>query len=138
LRFSARQQALPNKRSADIVGRQLIRAATSVAANIAEGHGRYSLPAYRSHLLIAKGSAAEAQGWVDMLAGLGFLSGDLSKTLDRRCNMLIAGLTRRINALVRERTVRVREEPGLYETSVTEVPRFQGLQVPPSEDEDLS
>jgi 23S rRNA-intervening sequence protein len=115
----------------------LIRAATSVAANIAEGHGRYSLPAYRNHLSVAKGSAAEAQGWVDMLVGLGFLSGEPGKTLDRRCNIL-GGLTRRVKALDdRERTVRVREEPGLYETSVTAVPRFRGSQVPPSEGEDL-
>ncbi|HEX9640656.1 MAG TPA: four helix bundle protein, partial [Candidatus Krumholzibacteria bacterium] len=57
---------LPNTRSADVIGRQLLRSATSVGANIAEGHARYTFGAYRNHLSIAKGSAAESEHWVDL------------------------------------------------------------------------
>ncbi|HWO73093.1 MAG TPA: four helix bundle protein, partial [Dehalococcoidia bacterium] len=41
---------LPRTRSANALGDQLLRAGTSIAANVAEGYGRYSDPAFRNHL----------------------------------------------------------------------------------------
>ena len=48
---------LPNTGAAAVLARQLVASAASIGANIAEGHGRFSLAAYRNHLSIAKGSA---------------------------------------------------------------------------------
>jgi four helix bundle protein len=129
---------LPNRRSADVVGRQLLRSATSIAANIAEGHGRYSFGAYRNHLSIAKGSAAESQGWLDLLVRLGHMPEESGTALERKCDGLIAGLTRRIVALERqERDARkplaVREEGPTWEIErfdEEQVLRFQGSKVP--------
>ena len=45
----------------------MMRSAGSVPANIAEGYGRYSQAAYRSHLSIARGSLFETQSWIDLL-----------------------------------------------------------------------
>ncbi|MDE3095546.1 MAG: four helix bundle protein [Chloroflexota bacterium] len=58
---------LPNDRATSVVVQQLLRSSTSIAANIAEGHGRYSAGAYRNHLSIARGSTTETMSWIDLL-----------------------------------------------------------------------
>jgi len=50
--------------AADVLRRQIIRAATSVPANIAEGYGGASGKGYRRYLMIARGSATELDYWL--------------------------------------------------------------------------
>jgi four helix bundle protein len=52
---------------------QMQRAAASVPANIAEGHGRKSTPAYANHLSIASGSLYELETHVQLAERLGFV-----------------------------------------------------------------
>jgi four helix bundle protein len=106
---------LPGRRSADLMARQLARAATSIAANIAEGHGRFSVPAYRHHLLIARGSATEADSWLDLMLRLGYVDEADAAALHARCHELIAALTHRIRDLNRQSaSARVSEEAAPY------------------------
>jgi four helix bundle protein len=48
------------------LGSQIRRAATSVAANIAEGHNRRARRAYANHVGIALGSLAELESHVEL------------------------------------------------------------------------
>jgi four helix bundle protein len=47
------------------VGLQMVRAADSVGANVAEGGGRYGPADHRRLLFIARGSACELQHWIE-------------------------------------------------------------------------
>lgn len=49
------------------MARQLLRAITSVGANIAEGYGRHKGKEYIRYLEIAYGSANEAENWLSVL-----------------------------------------------------------------------
>ena len=54
----------PNTMQAQEISRQLFRSATSVGANIAEGHGRHQGTEYVHYLIIAQGSANETEHWL--------------------------------------------------------------------------
>jgi four helix bundle protein len=59
---------LPMDRVSDILGSQIIRSATSVPANIAEGFGRFKGKEYGRFLQIALGSANETDYWLTYLS----------------------------------------------------------------------
>ena len=48
----------------DVVGKQLVRAADSIGANIAEGTGRWHFQDNRRFVRIARGSLYEVQHWL--------------------------------------------------------------------------
>ncbi|PIS15315.1 four helix bundle protein [Candidatus Shapirobacteria bacterium CG09_land_8_20_14_0_10_38_17] len=55
---------LPKEKVFWIIGDQIIRAASSVGANIAEGFGRYRGKEYERFLQISLGSANEVEYWL--------------------------------------------------------------------------
>lgn len=58
------------------LSQQLIRASSSVPANIAEGHGRGTRRAYANSLSIARGSLMEAQTFVILAIRVQYISED--------------------------------------------------------------
>jgi len=92
---------LPRDSAAQIIGRQLVASAASIGANVAEGHGRFSLAAHRNHLSIAKGSACETDGWLDLLRRAGYVDADTEGKLHRDCVEIIRMLTAKIRDLER-------------------------------------
>ena len=107
-------EQLPAGRTSDTIARQLIRAATSVPANIAEGHGRFGLASYRNHLSIAKGSACEVDSWLDLLRRLSLITPDQEARLHMRCSALIGALIGRIRDLEKLNPKAVREDRPAY------------------------
>ena len=92
---------LPKTGAGAVLARQLVASAASIGANIAEGHGRFSLAAYRNHLSIAKGSACETDSWLDLLRRAGYIDDELEARLHRQCLTLIGTLTLKIRDLER-------------------------------------
>lgn len=82
-------KTLPTDRSTNVLTQQLLRAASSIGANIAEGHGRFAAGAYRNHLSIARGSANETIGWLDVLARAGYVDQSQIDELTGRCDEIL-------------------------------------------------
>jgi four helix bundle protein len=77
------------------LGLQMIRAADSVGANIAEATGRWHQADQRRFLFIARGSLKETEHWI--------LLGQERGLLDSKADQPIAELARMINGLIRKR-----------------------------------
>jgi four helix bundle protein len=63
---------------------QLKRCATSIPANIAEGHGRKRPKAFLNHVHIALGSEAELATHLHVAERLGFCSTDQTRAISKR------------------------------------------------------
>ena len=111
----AEVEALPERRAAQIIGGQLLRSATSIGANIAEGHGRFAAGAYRNHLSIARGSVNETIGWIDLLERSGYLGKPRAEELIAVCDELLRMISAQMIKLDREtgkgRSFREEREP---------------------------
>jgi four helix bundle protein len=75
----------PADEIANVIRAQLVRAAGSIPANIAEGYGRYSAGAYRNHLSIARGSLFEVETWIDLMHDSGYLTDAKNRELIEQC-----------------------------------------------------
>ncbi len=115
-------ERLPDTAAARVIARQVVAASASVPANIAEGHGRYSVASYRNHLSIARGSVCETETWIDLLRRAGYIDARLEGDLSGRCQELIAGLTRQMQGLERRlssgRGLRLGEKEIIYDTDL--------------------
>ncbi|MCK9615221.1 MAG: four helix bundle protein [Candidatus Omnitrophica bacterium] len=83
---------------------QICRAASSIAANIAEGTGRYSHKDFIKFLYIARGSLEETRSFLILAFDLGYLEKQRYAILDEKCtsiskmiNGLIGALSKNIN-----------------------------------------
>ena len=87
--------ALPAEERFDL-GRQIRRAAVSVAANIAEGNGRFTRADYLRHLSIANGSLKETETHLVIARECGFLDRNevgRALQLSRDAGRLLTALT---------------------------------------------
>ncbi|HEU4344383.1 MAG TPA: four helix bundle protein [Candidatus Binatia bacterium] len=81
---------------------QLRRAASSVAANIAEGSARESRKDYLHFLYIARGSLTETQYFVHLARRLGYIRNDVYEALATRIKSTFALLHGLIEAIQKD------------------------------------
>lgn len=75
------------------IGKQLVRAADSVAANLSEGYGRYHYKDSQNFIYYARGSLFETKTWLVKAARRGLISIEDEKDLDAK----IVELSKMIN-----------------------------------------
>ena len=80
---------------------QIQRAAVSIAANIAEGHGREHLGDYLRHLSIARGSLMELETHICIVTRLYIPNDEVKRALDmtREVDRMLSGLTKKLKEL---------------------------------------
>ena len=84
------------------VGVQLVRAADSVGANIAEALGRGTPRDEQRFLLYARGSAQETQHWIERAYARGLLNESGYRARADRVGRLVNGLLRAARRNIRE------------------------------------
>ena len=67
----------------DTVGKQLVRAADSIAANLAEGHGRFHFKENRNFCYYSRGSAQETQTWIEKAVRRDLIPDETARSLYR-------------------------------------------------------
>jgi four helix bundle protein len=97
----------------DTVGKQLIRAADSIGANIAEGEGRYHYKDNCRFVRIARGSLNETRHWLRRA----YKRKLLTQEQTRRLKPLIAELAPRLNAYLRSLSRRATSKRRPHVTS---------------------
>lgn len=81
----------------DTVGRQVVRAADSIAANLAEGYGRYHFKENQKFCYYSRGSAQETQTWIEKSVHRNLIPDDAARDLYRDLDTFM----KRLNAYIR-------------------------------------
>jgi four helix bundle protein len=88
----------------DTLGKQLIRAADSIGANIAEGFGRGNGADHKGFIRIARGSICEVKHWLRLAYGRDLLAQDNVQLLKPLLDELAPRLNAYLRAIGRSRT----------------------------------
>ena len=94
--------------------RQLFRAASSIGANIAEGHGRHIGREYVHYLIIAQGSANEVDHWLHTAMDCGLGDTKQVQEIIQLNNETRRILAKTISTLSQETRKSLRETPDPY------------------------
>lgn len=79
------------------IGSQIVRAADSIAANIAEGYGRFHFKENKKHCYYARGSLIEVQCFLEKSAKRGLIPTDQARQLYQELETLL----KRLNAYIK-------------------------------------
>jgi four helix bundle protein len=108
-------KSLPKTMQAQEISRQLFRAATSVGANIAEGHGRHQGSEYIHFLIIARGSANETEHWLNTALDCGLAPADRIDEILKLNNETVRMITSMITTIRSSQgTKSIRENQSIY------------------------
>ena len=72
----------------DTIGKQLVRAADSIAANLSEAYGRFTFADRKRFAYYARGSLYETLNWLEISTTRGLIENDKSQRLTKELNLL--------------------------------------------------
>jgi four helix bundle protein len=98
-------EALPRNRTAEVIGRQLLRAGTSVGANYRAACRGKSASDVVAKLSIVEEEADESIYWIELLTEAGIVAPDRAEVLKKEANELLAMTVASIKTL-RSRNLR--------------------------------
>src|SRR5436309_3353584 len=90
IKFTA---SLPRTREGDVLGLQLLRAATSIGANYREANRGVSRADFANKIGIVQKEASETVYWIELLIESGIISNDRAKDLHKESSELLAIFT---------------------------------------------
>jgi len=90
LRVISLVDSLPHTRSSDVLGKQLLRSATSVAANYRAACRARTTAEFIAKLGIVEEEADESQDWIEMIADAGLVKRALVEDLVQEASELTA------------------------------------------------
>jgi four helix bundle protein len=85
--------ALPRGVAASVMARQIVRAGTSIGANVEEAQGSQSKKDFARRMNIARGEAREALYWLRLIQETGLVPGDRLADLIAEAGELVRILT---------------------------------------------
>jgi len=83
----------------DTIGKQLVRAADSIAANIAEGYGRYHYKENLNFCFYSRGSLKETGTWLTKAKNRNLISIEKFEELNQLCESLSVKLNNYIKTI---------------------------------------
>ena len=92
-------EELPNRRTADVIGRQLLRSGTSVGANYRSACRGKSTTDVLSKLAIVEEEADESVYWMELLVEAGIIPETRVSALMRETNEILAMIVASIKTL---------------------------------------
>ncbi|HEY8659084.1 MAG TPA: four helix bundle protein [Hanamia sp.] len=73
----------------DTIGKQLVRSADSISANIAEGYGRYFYKESKQFYFYSRGSIQETKSWLSKCLRRKIISPEISESLIELCKKIL-------------------------------------------------
>ena len=85
--------------SKDTIGKQLVKAADSIAANLSEGYGRFFYKENKQFCYYSRGSLHETKTWLKKSHNRGLINGDTFQSLIKDVDALSVKLNNYINKI---------------------------------------
>jgi four helix bundle protein len=87
----------------DTIGKQVVRSADSISANLSESYGRYTYPDRKRFIHFARGSLCETINWIEKAVSRKLIDEDKGKEIVQNLQKLSVFLSRYLKSL-KERT----------------------------------
>lgn len=95
----------------DTIGKQIVRSADSISANIAEGYGRYYYKESKQFYFYARGSIQETKAWVNKCKRRGIIPLDIANSLISYAEKIMAKLNAYIRFVAKSQKIQPKSVP---------------------------